>query len=53
MNYLSNKTIMELWRNRVLSLEKNMQIVEDEETTNSGDHQNEDSGYFWVLRNPT
>ena len=46
MIYLSSKTIMELWRNRVLSLEQKMQIVEDEEPTDSGDHQNEYSGYF-------
>jgi len=38
---------MELWRNRVLSLEQKMQIVEDEEPTNLGYHRNEDSGYFW------
>ena len=37
---------MELWRNRVLSLEQKMQIVEDEEPTDSGDHQIEDSRYF-------
>ena len=30
----------------MLSLEQKMQIVEDEELTDSGDHQNEDSGYF-------
>lgn len=40
------RTIMALWRNRALSLEQKMQIVEDEEPTDSGDHQNEDSGYF-------
>jgi len=52
MIYLSNKTIMELWRNKVLSLEKKMQIVEDEEPTNSGDHRNEDSGYFLGFEEP-
>lgn len=40
------RTIMALWRNRALSLEQKMQIVDDEEPTDSGDLQNEDSGYF-------
>ncbi|XP_057871325.2 C2 and GRAM domain-containing protein At1g03370 isoform X2 [Cryptomeria japonica] len=40
------RTIMALWRNRALSLEQKMQIVDDEEPTDSGDRQNDDSGSF-------
>eukprot|EP01018_Ginkgo_biloba_P010181 Gb_29807 [translate_table: standard] len=40
------RTIMALWRNRALSLEQRMQIVEEEEPTNLGNRQSEDSGSF-------
>ncbi|KAH9322295.1 hypothetical protein KI387_016934 [Taxus chinensis] len=40
------RTIMALWRNRALSFEQKMQLVDEEEPTDSGDHQNEDPGSF-------